>query len=30
LTAKHASIAAVRIAEIHAYRGEVDQALRWL
>ena len=30
LTEKHASEAAFLIAEAHAYRGEVDQAMRWL
>lgn len=30
LTEKHASEAAFLIAETHAYRGDVDEAMRWL
>ena len=30
LTEKHASEAVFVIADIHAYRGEIDEALRWL
>jgi Flp pilus assembly protein TadD len=30
LTREHASDDAFEIAEVHAYRGEVDEAFRWL
>jgi eukaryotic-like serine/threonine-protein kinase len=30
LTAKHSKIAAFQIAQVHAYRGESEQAIEWL